>query len=269
MIPATGHTADVEVTENRIDPTCTTKGSYDVVVYCKVCKEELSRETLSIDKDDHEYNVSYIAPTCTKEGSVTLACSKCDETRVEKIEKIGHNYVDFVIAPTCTSDGYTKHHCVNCGNEYNSDVVLSAGHDFRKETIKPTCTENGCDVIICSICGYNYSANIVRALGHSVVIDYAEAPTCTHSGLTEGSHCSTCGVTINKQETIPSTGHIDENNDGLCDDCGKVMEEHDPSENCTCMCHKTGFMQFIYKIVRIFWILFGTNKTCNCGVAHY
>ena len=39
--------------------------------------------------------------------------------------------------------------------------------------------------------------------------------------------------------------------------------------NCSCMCHKTGFMGFIYKIARFFWKLFKTHKVCKCGVYHY
>lgn len=41
------------------------------------------------------------------------------------------------------------------------------------------------------------------------------------------------------------------------------------SLNCSCNCHKSGFMGFIYMIQRFFWKLFGTNKFCKCGVAHY
>lgn len=38
---------------------------------------------------------------------------------------------------------------------------------------------------------------------------------------------------------------------------------------CDCMCHKSGFSGFIYKIIRIFWKIFGINKTCDCGAVHY
>lgn len=41
------------------------------------------------------------------------------------------------------------------------------------------------------------------------------------------------------------------------------------SESCTCLCHKTGFLAFIYKIALFFWKLFKTNQTCKCGWAHY
>lgn len=40
-------------------------------------------------------------------------------------------------------------------------------------------------------------------------------------------------------------------------------------EVCSCMCHKTGIQGFFYKIMRIFWKLFKTNKTCSCGAVHY
>ncbi|MGN1419377.1 MAG: DUF4832 domain-containing protein [Acutalibacteraceae bacterium] len=40
-------------------------------------------------------------------------------------------------------------------------------------------------------------------------------------------------------------------------------------ENCSCMCHSTGFMSFIWKIVRFFYKLFGVNKVCACGAMHY
>lgn len=42
---------------------------------------------------------------------------------------------------------------------------------------------------------------------HTVVTDAAVAVTCTTSGLTEGSHCATCGEVLVAQETIPATGH--------------------------------------------------------------
>lgn len=43
----------------------------------------------------------------------------------------------------------------------------------------------------------------------------------------------------------------------------------DPSEGCTCLCHKDGFENFIYKILRIFWKIFKINEDCVCGAKHY
>ncbi len=42
---------------------------------------------------------------------------------------------------------------------------------------------------------------------HTVTTDAAVAPTCTETGLTEGSHCSECNEIITAQNTVPALGH--------------------------------------------------------------
>ena len=42
---------------------------------------------------------------------------------------------------------------------------------------------------------------------HSIVTDESVNPTCSLTGLTEGSHCSVCGEVIVPQEIIPALGH--------------------------------------------------------------
>ncbi len=42
---------------------------------------------------------------------------------------------------------------------------------------------------------------------HEIVTDAAKAPTCTRSGLTEGSHCATCGEVLVFQTKIEARGH--------------------------------------------------------------
>ena len=49
VIPATGvHTIGEPVKENKVAPTYESEGSYDEVVYCSVCGEELSRQTVVV-----------------------------------------------------------------------------------------------------------------------------------------------------------------------------------------------------------------------------
>ena len=45
------------------------------------------------------------------------------------------------------------------------------------------------------------------ACDHNIVTDAAVAAGCTTTGLTEGSHCTKCGVVFTKQTVIPATGH--------------------------------------------------------------
>ncbi len=47
-VPFSSHTEGDPVEENRVDATCTEKGSYDLVIKCTVCGTELSRETKTI-----------------------------------------------------------------------------------------------------------------------------------------------------------------------------------------------------------------------------
>ena len=42
---------------------------------------------------------------------------------------------------------------------------------------------------------------------HTVVIDPAVSADCTHTGLTEGSHCSVCGAVIKQQKVTAKTAH--------------------------------------------------------------
>ena len=84
-------------------------------------------------------------------------------------------------------------------------------------------------------------------------------PTCTDKG-TETATCSRC--THSETKSVAAKGHNYKNN--VCTNCGKSKVE-----NCNHLCHKKGFMGFIWKIVRFFWKLFKMNPVCDCGAKHY
>ena len=50
------------------------------------------------------------------------------------------------------------------------------------------------------------------------------------------------------------------------DDCNELL---DPSVECNCNCHKSGISKFFFDFILFFQRLFGANKECACGVAHY
>lgn len=49
----------------------------------------------------------------------------------------------------------------------------------------------------------------------------------------------------------------------------KNFTENEISAVCDCDCHKDGFMGFLYRIKRIFWMIFRINRVCDCGGTHY
>lgn len=80
------HTALSPVTENYVAPSCAEAGSYDSVVYCATCGEEMSRTTISVDPTGHsDTNGDGYCDTCnalmeyilTTGSSLTVDVAKC------------------------------------------------------------------------------------------------------------------------------------------------------------------------------------------------
>ena len=75
-IPATGHTPGAAVRENKVAATCTIAGSYDEVVYCTACGNELSRTQKTIDKLAHDYDTTkWVKADENQHGH---KCKNCD-----------------------------------------------------------------------------------------------------------------------------------------------------------------------------------------------
>lgn len=100
VIPAAGHSSAEAVKENEVAATCETAGSYDEVVYCSVCHEEVSRvtKTIPIDEEAHDWGewVQTKAPTATESGEEIRICEHNPshyETR--KIPPVGSNETEY------------------------------------------------------------------------------------------------------------------------------------------------------------------------------
>ena len=78
------HTAAAAVQENVVAPTCTAAGSYDEVVYCATCGEEMSRSHKTVAALGHNPGASvqenYVAPTATTDGGydTVVYCTRCN-----------------------------------------------------------------------------------------------------------------------------------------------------------------------------------------------
>ena len=79
-------------------------------------------------------------------------------------------------------------------------------HSYTTKVTAPTCTEEGYTTYTCS-CGYSYTADQTAAKGHTAQTIAGKNATCTETGLTEGSKCSTCGTILTAQTEIPTIDH--------------------------------------------------------------
>ena len=168
---ALGHTPKEAVKENEVAATCKAAGSYDEVVYCSVCEEEISRTVKTLEKLDHTeaavVKENEVAATCKAAGSYDLVvyCSVCEEeiSRETKIlDILEHTFENLVkeneVAAACDKDGKEAHYkCKGCDKlfqlveeEYvevtELDLVIPAlEHSYGQliEEVAATCDKDG------------------------------------------------------------------------------------------------------------------------------
>lgn len=168
--------------------------------------------------------INYKAATCIEKGySGDIVCKECGAVvtkgipLVENLLKHGNNReLRNAKDATCTENGYTGDtYCNDCGwLVFLGKNIDAPGHDYKNVAEVPaTCvTEGTAATQQCKRCDYivpaqslpidpNNHANIVK--------DVAVAPTCTETGLTEGSHCGDCNKILIAQEVVSSTNHTE------------------------------------------------------------
>ena len=178
-IPAKGHTPGKAVKESVVLATCEVAGSYEEVVYCEVCKEELTRVSKTLPAMGHTrgeaVRENVIDSTCADEGSCdeVVYCEVCKKElsrEAKVIEKKAHTPVDVAEVPaTCTEPGTT------------------AGTK-------------------CDVCGTILSGvKEIPANGHTEVIRNAKPATDTEDGYTGDVYCEVCNELLRNGEVIPAT----------------------------------------------------------------
>ena len=252
VVPATGHTDSVAY-EHIVAATCTVAGSQDSVVYCSVCKEELSRKTVEIKATGHTAGKAVAEnvkeATCTEAGSVdsVVYCSVCNteiSRKTVEIKATGHTagkaVAENLKAATCTEAGSVDSvvYCSVCKEELSRKTVEieATGHTAAAavaENLKAaTCTEAGSvdSVVYCSVCKEELSRKTVEieATGHTAAAAVAEnlkAATCTEAGSVDSVvYCSVCNTEISRKTVeIPATGHT----------AGEAVAENLKAATCT------------------------------------
>ena len=140
--------------------------------------------------------------TCTEPGSTTYLATVVfqEETytaqQVVKHDALGHDF-----SVLCHDETSHWYQCSRC-----SATTQPEAHSGGTAT----CQEKA----VCAICQTTYG----DLAAHTPEAIPGKAPTCTETGLSEGSQCSVCHTVLVAQETLPATGHSYSN--GVCTVCG-------------------------------------------------
>lgn len=205
--------------------------------------DTISGDNLSVKP--HTTHVTEFEANCLHGD--TCYCGK--ETSEANLDKHGNLTVHQVITmPTCSSYAKVYAYCDRCEkNEILMDDIES-GYDKTNHS------------------GLTY-------------VDGKES-TCSEKGWFGYEYCKDCSYTTFKELDYYDFHH-DYDGDYKCDyGCGYEFEKpapeeptpdtpDEPTDDCDHLCHKDGFMGFIWKIVKVFLKLFKSNPVCECGAAHY
>ena len=236
-IPAKGHTAGAAVEENRKAETCTEAGSYDLVTYCTVCEEELSRETKTVPAKGHSWNTpTYTWTTDNSEVTAKRTCANDASHPQTETVKTTKTTKD----PTCEAKGETTFTATFTNSAFSKQTKTveiptkghTAGSAVRENEKAATCEADGSydEVTYCTVCGKELSRTkkTIAAAGHkagTAVRENEKSATCEADGsYDEVTYCTVCGKELSRtKKTIAATGHK----------AGTAVRENEKAATCT------------------------------------
>ena len=211
-----------------VPATCEKEGMAEHY-YCEKCNQYFTGkgtdliattvEALTINKLSHDLTTTVVEATCTSKGSETTTCTRCGYSEKKELPMIAHTRKDVAAkAATCLEAGNVEYWtCEVCNKNFTgsgtnsveiTDVTTPAlGHDWVEDgKTDSTCSDKGNQHYTCSRCDA-VKDEVIDPTGHTPETIAAKTPTCTETGLTEGSKCSVCDAIIEEQETVPALGH--------------------------------------------------------------
>ena len=220
VIEKLAHTPAEAVREKEVEATCTAEGSYDEVVYCDLCGEVISRETVTLDALGHAYGTPEY--TWSEDGKTCTAKRTCANNAAHVETATATVTSEVTKAPTCEAKGettYTATFDVDWAETQTKTIADVAVVDHtpaeavREKEVEATCDKAGSydEVVYCSVCGEEISRKTVTvdALGHK--------------DANKDHKCDKCDEVLSEC--------VDENKDYKCDICGKDLEKPEDPED--------------------------------------
>ena len=175
---------------------------------CSVCRvadgEILGHEFATYAYDDNA--------TCTKDGTETAVCVRCDatHTRIKKDSATGHNFLESVIEKeaTCTRPGMVLLECDECGETEKAALPATGVHSWGEGHIylPQDCQGSLVARYTCDDCGKAYEVTVSLSGDHDWQLDAGtvlKPATCVSDGKISFS-CALCQKSFTV--TIPATG---------------------------------------------------------------
>ncbi|MBQ7358043.1 MAG: phosphodiester glycosidase family protein [Clostridia bacterium] len=233
-VEATGHVESDWLVDQAA--TCETNGQKHTV--CTVCGATVKTETITAE--GHNNTTTVIAPTCTTQGYTITTCTVCGTSSNSDYVQAAHTPVtDAAVSATCTAPGLTEgEHCSVCGfvmTAQSVEPMLEHTYSGEFDTDCDVCgaeraitgcehNYGGCLGTTCQNCGH-----VRVAPGHVEIIVPGYAATCEDTGLTNGTKCAVCNLTVTEQTEIPAKGHTANianatcTQNSICVDCGITL----------------------------------------------
>ena len=207
-IPARGHTPGEPERLNEIPATCEGEGSYEEVVRCSVCGDEISRTAKTIPALGHAWDEPVIAwaDDCSTATATRICANDETHTETETVETTSA----VTTQPTCTQDGKTTYTAVFTNTAFGTQTkevvnVSATGHSWNPAGYFWS-DDNRSAIAMhqCSVCGDSESETVET---RAVVTTPA---TCEEEGVTtyiaeftkDGFETQT-----KKVRNIPALGH--------------------------------------------------------------